>query len=79
MVFESSSRATRRQIPKTQSLVPRTGQRIVTVGREDDVADEVRMAIQTFLRDTVVGFVARQFPHNQSLVWNGGGRDVETE
>ena len=68
MVLEAARGLASGQIPQAQSLVPGSGEGVVAVGREDDVADEVRVAVQTFLWDTIVGLVTGQFPYDQSLV-----------
>lgn len=67
--LEAASGLAGSQIPQTQSLIPGTGQSVVTVGREHNVADEVRVSVQTLLGVTVVGIlIAGQLPDNQSLV-----------
>jgi len=68
MVLEPPRGASSSQIPETEGLVPGTGQGVVTVGRENDVADEVGVSVETLLWDTIVGLVASQFPNDQSLV-----------
>ena len=35
---------------------------------EDNIRDEMTMAMKTFLWDSIVGFIAGEFPNNQSLV-----------
>lgn len=69
MVLEATSCLAGGQIPQTQSLVPGAGQSVVSVGRQNDVADEVTVTVQTLLGNSVVGLVTGQFPHDQSLVW----------
>lgn len=70
MVLEASGGFAGGQIPETESLVPGTGQGVVTIAAQNHVADEVRVAIQTFLRYAVLCLVTCQLPHNQGLVWN---------
>lgn len=69
MVFETASRTSRSQIPQTKSLVPRAGKGVVSVRRENDIADEVRVSVQTFLGNAVVEFVTSKIPNDQSLVY----------
>lgn len=70
MSLEAASGLAGSQIPQAQSLIPGTGQSVVAVGREHNVADEVRVSVQTLLRVTVVGIlIAGQLPDNQSLVY----------
>lgn len=68
MVLEATSGLAGGQVPQAQSLVPRTGERVVAVRRQHNVADEVAVAVQTLLGDSVVGLVTRQLPHDQGLV-----------
>lgn len=68
--LEAASGLAGSQIPQTQSLIPGTGQSVVTVGRQHNVADEVRVSVQTLLGVTVVGIlITGQLPDNQSLVY----------
>lgn len=76
MVLECASGFAGGQVPQAQSLVPRAGKSVVSVRGEDDVADEVRVAVQALLRDAVVGLVTGQFPHDQSLVCEGNERKM---
>lgn len=69
MVLETTGGLSGGQVPQTQGLVPGTGQSVVAVRRQNNVADEVAVAVQTLLGDTVVGFVTGQLPHDQGLVW----------
>lgn len=68
MAYETTHRRTGIQIPQTQSLVPRPGNGIVPVRRENDVGDEMGMAVQTFSRHTVVEFVTSEIPYDQRPV-----------
>lgn len=77
MVFKTTSGLSGSQIPQAQGLVPRAGQGVVTIGRQNNVADEVRVAVQTLLGDTVAGIVASQLPNDQGLVWKMGKQKSE--
>lgn len=68
MVFETPSGLSGSKIPQTQSLVPGSRQSVVAVTGQYDVRDEVRVTVQTLLRDSVVGFVPGQFPYDEGLV-----------
>lgn len=69
MVLETASSFASSQIPQAQCFVPWTRQSVVTIRRQNNVADEVRVTVQSFLWNTVVGFVASQFPYDQCLIW----------
>lgn len=70
MVFESPCRSSSRQIPQSESLVPRTREGVVTIRGQYYITDEVRVTIQTLLGYTIVGLVSGQFPYDQSPVCN---------
>ena len=68
MIFKSSGRLSSRQIPQTQSLVPRSRQSKVAIRRQDNIRDEMRVTIQTLLSVAEVVLLAGQLPDNQSLI-----------
>lgn len=70
MVFETPGGLAGSEVPQTQGLVPRARESVVAVAGQDHVADEVRVAVQTLLGDSVVGLVPGQFPYDEGLVWN---------
>lgn len=71
VIFETASCFAGSQIPQTQSLIPWTGQSIVTVGWQNYITDEVRVTIQALLGEAIVCiFITGQLPDNQSLVYN---------
>ncbi len=74
MVLEPPGGPPGGEVPQSEGLVPRPGEGEVAVGGEDDVGDEVPVAVEALLRDAVVGVVAGQLPHDQGLV-AGGGQD----
>lgn len=67
-MYETTCCTSSSQIPQTQSLVPRSGKGVGAVRRENDVADEMGVPLQTFLSDTVVEWVTGKIPHDQRLV-----------
>ena len=69
MILETASCLASSQIPQAQSLVPGPRKSVVAIGRQDDVTDEMRVTVQAFLWDTIVGLVTGQFPYDQGLVW----------
>lgn len=69
MVFESTSGTTSSQVPKTESLVPRTRKSVISVWWENNVTYEVGVPIQTFLWDTVVKLVTCKVPHDQRFIY----------
>lgn len=70
MVLEATGGLASGQIPQAQSLVPGSRESVVTIGRQNDVTDEVRVTVQAFLWDTVVGLITGQLPYDQCLVCN---------
>lgn len=68
MVFKTTGGLASSQIPQAQGLVPGTRQGEVTVRGQDDVGNEVRVAIKTLQRGSKVGVVAVQSPDDQGLV-----------
>lgn len=69
MVFESPGSFSGRQIPKTQGFIPGTRKSVISIAGKYYVRDEVRVAMKTFLRYTVLRFFTGQFPYDQSFVW----------
>ena len=65
---ESSGGGTGVQVPETEGLVPRGRKSELTVGRDDNVRDEVVVAVEDSLGVTVVGVVTRKLPDNDGLV-----------
>ena len=70
VVFEPASRLSGGQVPQAQSLVPGTRKGVVAVAGEDYVGDKMRMAVETLLRNAVLGFFTCQFPDDEGFVWN---------
>lgn len=68
MVLEAARRLSCGQIPQAKSLVPRARECIVAVRRENDVADEVRVTVETLLGNTIAVVFAHQTPDDQCLV-----------
>lgn len=79
MILETTSRLSGGQVPQAQGLVPGSGQGVVAVRGEHDVADEVRVAVQTLLGYAVVVLVAGQLPDNQGLVCGGKTKRINIE
>lgn len=65
---ESSSGFTGVQVPQSQSLVPRSGQGELTVGRDDNVRDEVVVTVQDLLGVTVFAVFSGELPDDDLLV-----------
>lgn len=70
MVFETTSGFACCQIPETQSFVPWSRQSVVAIRWQYNVTDEMWVTVQTFLWNTIVGFVTCQFPYDQCLICN---------
>lgn len=69
MIFKSSGRLPRSQIPKSQSFIPWPGQGKVSIGWENDVRHEVGVTVQPFDGDTEVALVPGQFPDDKGTIW----------
>ncbi len=59
------------QVPETEGLVPRSGEGELAVGRDDNVRDEVVVAVEDALGVTVVGVIARELPDDDGAVTRG--------
>jgi len=68
MILEASSRFSGSQIPQAESLVPASAESVVSVGRQDDVRDEVAVAIETLLGNSIAVGFTQQAPDDESLV-----------
>ena len=69
-------------IPETESLVPRTGQRKLSIRGNDDIRNEVRVALERATRITVLAFFPGQLPHDDALICtigllNGSSRHLQ--
>ena len=69
MVFKPPGCSACSKIPQSESLVPRPWQSVVSVRWENHIANEVRVTIETFLRNTVVVFISGQFPDYECLIY----------
>ena len=58
------------KIPQAQRVVPRRGERELAIGGNDDVGNEVVVAVKDTLRVTVLVLVASELPDNDRLVYN---------
>lgn len=56
------------QVPQAKGAVPRTGQGELAIGRDGNILDEVAVAGEAFLHDTIFLFVSGQLPHNDRLI-----------
>ncbi|KAH3670061.1 hypothetical protein OGATHE_002874 [Ogataea polymorpha] len=62
------------ELPKSQGLVPGGRDGVQSVWRDGTVLDNVRVALQSLLGNTVVVLVSSQLPGDQGLV-SGGGKE----
>jgi len=65
---KSSRRRSHSQIPQTKRGVPGAGQSELSVRGQNDVRHEVTVALESLVRNTVVGVVFGQFPDDDGLV-----------
>lgn len=56
------------EVPETESVVPRRGESELAVGGDDDVGDEVVVAVEDTLGVAVRVLVTGQLPDNDGLV-----------
>jgi len=64
------------QVPKTEGLVPRGGKSKLAVGGDDNVGNEVVVAVEDSLGVTVVGVVTAELPDNDGAVTRRGEEEV---
>lgn len=57
------------EVPETEGVVPRRGEGELAVGRDDNVRDEVVVAVEDALGVAELVLVARQLPDDDGLVW----------
>merc|ERR1719295_857199 len=65
---ESSRRRSHRQVPQTQSRIPRAGQSELSIRGQHDVGHEVTVALESLVGDTVVSVILGQLPDDDRLV-----------
>jgi hypothetical protein len=56
------------QVPEAQGVVPRGGQSELAVRRDDDIGDEVAVAVKALLGNAVVALLVGQVPDDDGLV-----------
>lgn len=57
------------EVPKTEGMVPRGGKGKLAVRRDNDIGNEMVVAMENSLGVTVRILVASQLPNNDTLVW----------
>lgn len=57
------------QVPETESVIPRRGERELAVGGDDNVGNEVVVAVENLFGVTVADVVASQLPDDDRLVY----------
>ena len=65
---EATGGETSVQVPKAESVVPGRGQSELAVGRDDNVRDEVVVAVEDALRVAVLILVTGELPDDDRLV-----------
>lgn len=66
---EATSGGTSVQVPKTKSLIPRSGKSELTIRRDSKVLNKVVVTQQGLARNTIVHFVTSKVPDNNGLVY----------
>lgn len=64
------------QVPETEGLVPRGGESELAVGGDDNVGDEVVVAVEDSLGVTVVGVITAELPDDDGAVTRSGEEEV---
>jgi hypothetical protein len=65
---EATSAATTVNFPKAEGVIPRARESKLTVRRNDDVRDEVRVTFQSTTSETEAAVFASEFPNNDRFV-----------
>ena len=73
---EAAGRVASVEVPQAERVVPRGGERELAVGGDDDVRDEVVVAVEDALGVTVVGVIAAELPHDDGAVTRSGEEQV---
>lgn len=73
---KSSFRVTGSQVPQSQGLIPRSGNSVVTVSRDNNILDDVRVTLVRSDWNTELLFVFSQLPGDQSLISGTGNQQV---
>lgn len=66
---ESASGLASVQVPETQGVVPRGGKGELSIGRDDNVRDEVVVAMKNSFWVAIRVLIASKLPNNDGLVW----------
>lgn len=65
---EAASGGSGVEIPEAESVVPGRREGELTVGRDNDIRDEVVVSVEDFFRGAVPRFVTSQLPDDDGLV-----------
>ena len=68
VIFETAGGLTSSQVPETKSLVPGAGESKVSIGRQNNIGDEMSVSLESLLWNTVVLVITSEFPDNEGLV-----------
>lgn len=68
VVLKSSGGLSSSKIPKPQGFVPGSRESIVSVRGEDNVTDEMRVSLQSFLGHSIVGVIPCQLPDDEGVI-----------
>jgi len=68
VVDETAGGDTGVDVPQAQGAIPRSGQGELAIGGDDDVLNEVGVAVQGALGVAVLALLAGQLPHNDGVV-----------
>ena len=71
---ESASGLASVEVPKAESVIPRSREGELAIGRDNDIRDEVVVAVEDSLGVAVALFVASQLPDDDGLVYSAGKR-----
>lgn len=70
VINKAAGASSRVDFPKTKSSIPRTRQSVLAVGRDDDVGDEVVVALERSASEAIVSLLLGDGPDKDSLLTN---------
>lgn len=76
MANKAASGGTTVEVPETESTVARTRQSELTIRRDSDILDEVRVTSQTFVGNAGLVFILAKGPDDQRFVTRSGQNHV---
>jgi len=76
MALEAASGSSGLEIPQAEAVIPRSRESEESIGRDDDILNEVSMTNQRFARISVVSVFVSQVPNDKSLISCSGDQKI---